>query len=297
MKEPQESVDPWQRIHKELSEPFEFKVKPQTRPRQGRDGKFYAMAVGFISREQVQDRLDEVVGAGNWECHFTLIDDKAKAVECALSIRAIPSFEFVTKRDVGGPEHGDSETNLWKGAYSDSFKRAFTMFGGGRFLYKMPVQWMECTARDTGKVDNKGQKVWQFIDWVDDPINKLVNGAKFDPPELIEQAPPAAPPVPVAPTVPVPAPVPQQPIQVQTPTPPPAPGGPYVCDRCHQYSTEIRTSGARSKRPGAQYVKCNTPGCEGGAGTFCYYVADADKYNQPQQQAAPTAEPANDLPF
>lgn len=91
----------------------------------------------YITARQVAARLDEVVGPGNWQTAFLMVDREAHAVECTLSIFGVP------RSDVGYPnnpeaEVGDSvfEHEPLKAAYSDAFKRAAVQWGIGRWLYR-----------------------------------------------------------------------------------------------------------------------------------------------------------------
>ena len=111
----------WRRIGEQLRKPM------QARQRKGRGG----MNFSYITARQVQDRLDAVVGPGNWSTKFWIIDDKAPAVQCALRI-----FDS-ERQDAGYSNDPESEHEVepLKAAFSDAFKRAAVQFGVGRFLY------------------------------------------------------------------------------------------------------------------------------------------------------------------
>ena len=103
----------------------------KTRVNIERNGQRVAGCMAHIDARQVMTRLDEAVGAGQWEDTY-----QASAipggVECALTVLG------VTKTDVGTP----SDQDPVKGAYSDALKRAAVKFGVGRHLYDIPTQWL-----------------------------------------------------------------------------------------------------------------------------------------------------------
>ena len=110
----------WRRMGEELRKEMPTKKRP------GRGGQF-----DYITARQVQERLDRVVGPGNWECFFNVIDLTGPAVQCSILVFG------VSKSDVGYSNNPDAdhETEPLKAAYSDAFKRAAVMWGIGRFLY------------------------------------------------------------------------------------------------------------------------------------------------------------------
>lgn len=99
-------------------------------PRKTRKGRG-GLTFDYINARQVMERLDTVLGPGNWSTRFRVLDLTATAVECTLTLFG------VSKSDVGyanNPENPEDEA--LKSAYSDSFKRAAVHFGVGRFLYE-----------------------------------------------------------------------------------------------------------------------------------------------------------------
>lgn len=99
-----------------------------------------ALALHYIDARLVMDRLDLVVGVNNWKDEYTVLPG-GNEVECRLSLRI--AGEWVTKADVGGQSEQPDEGDRMKAAYSDALKRAAVKFGVGRFLYRMPQQWMD----------------------------------------------------------------------------------------------------------------------------------------------------------
>lgn len=111
----------WRKIGEMFQKPMPTKERP------GRGGKFK-----YITARQVQDRLDRVVGPGNWSTYFEVLDRAEHVVECRLHVFGI------AKADVGysnAPDRED-EAEPMKAAYSDAFKRAAVHWGIGRFLYE-----------------------------------------------------------------------------------------------------------------------------------------------------------------
>ena|SRR2546425_4866805 len=111
----------WREIGKNLRKPMPSKQRP------GRGGTF-----SYIDARQVMNRLDAVVGPGNWENRFRIIDASMHVVECTISIFGI------SKTDVGYSNNPDSddESEPMKAAYSDAFKRAAVHWQIGRWLYE-----------------------------------------------------------------------------------------------------------------------------------------------------------------
>lgn len=99
-----------------------------------------ALALHYIDARLVMDRLDAVVGIGGWKDEYTVLDG-GNEVECRLSVKI--GSEWVCKADVGGQSEQPDEGDRMKAAYSDALKRAAVKFGIGRFLYRMPQQWMD----------------------------------------------------------------------------------------------------------------------------------------------------------
>lgn len=123
-------------IIKRLHEPFgakEIEWKIQVTSQDKKRG----MAVAYMDARAVQKRLDEVVGAFNWKNVYSLWHDNSQI--CGISIFNDDRNEWITKFD--GAENSDIEPI--KGGLSDSFKRAATVWGIGRYLYEINGVWVE----------------------------------------------------------------------------------------------------------------------------------------------------------
>jgi len=114
----------WRLIGKRLRERDGFTIKS----RKGRGNQSF----DYITARQVADRLDQVIGPGNWETRFRVLDEAKAVIECTLTIFG------QNKSDVGYPNNPgrpELEDEPYKAAYSDAFKRAAVAWGIGRFLY------------------------------------------------------------------------------------------------------------------------------------------------------------------
>ena len=103
------------------------------------------LAAAYVTNRAIMDRLDEVCGPENWKNEF--MPGPNGGVVCGLSIRvergegSVGSggfAEWITKWD--GAENTDIEAV--KGGLSSSMRRAAVQWGIGRYLYKLPSQWV-----------------------------------------------------------------------------------------------------------------------------------------------------------
>ena len=126
----------WRRIQDAFARPFNpaaVKWKPSV-VRQNR-----ALALAYIDARLVMERLDRVVHIDGWRDEYTLLPDGS--VECRLSVRV--GDQWVTKADVGSQSEQPDCGDRMKAAYSDALKRAAVKFGIGRYLYRLPQQWVD----------------------------------------------------------------------------------------------------------------------------------------------------------
>ena len=112
----------WRKIGELLRKPM------HTRERKGPGGRMLA----YITARDVQNRLDGVVGPGNWSSSFRVLSQEPWVVECTLTVCG------ASRADVGYSNAPDSENEMEpaKAAYSDALKRAAVGFGVGRWLYE-----------------------------------------------------------------------------------------------------------------------------------------------------------------
>ena len=103
-----------------------------------------AQFLAYIDARDVMDRLDEVVGASNWQNTMEIMPNGS--MKCKLSIKF--GDEWVSKEDGAGTRQIETE----KSAYSDALKRSAVLWGIGRYLYNVktyqniPInEWGEAT--------------------------------------------------------------------------------------------------------------------------------------------------------
>src|SRR6266511_2261716 len=124
------------KVAEALAEPFdrdEVKFKPAV------VSGNRAMALAYVDARVIQDRLDDVMGVLNWQDEYECLSDGS--VVCRLRLRL--GNEWVTKVDVGGPSEQPDGGDRLKAAFSDALKRAAVKFGIGRYLYRLPSQWVD----------------------------------------------------------------------------------------------------------------------------------------------------------
>jgi hypothetical protein len=98
-----------------------------------------ALALAYVDARVIQDRLDRVLGVAGWQDEYECLPDGS--VVCRLRLRL--GDEWITKMDVGGQSEQPDEGDRRKAAFSDALKRAAVKFGIGRYLYRLPSQWVE----------------------------------------------------------------------------------------------------------------------------------------------------------
>lgn len=116
------------------------------------------MCVAYIDSRNAQDRLDEVVGAENWQCEYYEVKEN---LYCRVGIKI--NGEWVWKSDCGT----ESNTEQQKGEASDAFKRACVKWGLGRFLYSLKIQKIDSDKKKAkgvfpNPVDENGKKIWDI---------------------------------------------------------------------------------------------------------------------------------------
>ena len=181
----------YEEIIARLKEPFspkeiEWKIQVTTQD------KARGMAVPYMDARAVQKRLDDVVGPFNWKNVYSLWYDNSQI--CGISIFNAERNEWVTKFD--GAENSDIEPI--KGGLSDSFKRAATAWGIGRYLYEMEGIWVDVEAKGKSSTIKQNQ-----LGRLESEYNAAV-GKIFGAADKNKKAAPAAPPAKQTPTPSVP---------------------------------------------------------------------------------------------
>lgn len=95
------------------------------------------IALAYIDARDVMERLDEVVGMGNWQCEYPFPGC------CRIGINVhqeqLPiSTNWVWKSNGAG----ETDVEGQKGQYSDAFKRAAVLWGIGQYLYDLENIWV-----------------------------------------------------------------------------------------------------------------------------------------------------------
>jgi hypothetical protein len=101
------------------------------------------IALAYIDARDVMERLDKVVGPGNWQNEHPHANGKTS---CRIGIKI--GSEWIWKENGAGDSAMDAE----KGAFSDSFKRAAVLWGIGQYLYNVPNIWVE--LNEWGQIAN-----------------------------------------------------------------------------------------------------------------------------------------------
>jgi hypothetical protein len=98
-----------------------------------------ALALAYVDARAIQDRLDDVLGVAGWQDAYRVLPDGS--VVCRL--RCLIGGHWITKTDVGGQSEQPDGGDRTKAAFSDALKRAAVKFGVGRYLYRLPAQWVD----------------------------------------------------------------------------------------------------------------------------------------------------------
>jgi hypothetical protein len=118
---------------REMFDPSEVKWKSQV-IRANR-----ALAVAYVDARVVEDRLDDVFGVEGWQDEYHCLPNGS--VVCKLRVRI--DGEWIEKSDVGSQSDQPDEGDRVKSAFSDALKRAAVKLGIGRYLYRLPQQWVD----------------------------------------------------------------------------------------------------------------------------------------------------------
>jgi hypothetical protein len=132
-------------IHCKLCKPFAAALV-ELKPGATTQDKSRALCMPFVDSRAYQTRLDRVVGPEGWSVEYRPLSDRA--VLCRLTILG------VTREDVG--ECNANDENAATSAVAQSFKRACSAFGLGRYLYHLPQIWAAYDAQKRQIVDVAG---------------------------------------------------------------------------------------------------------------------------------------------
>jgi hypothetical protein len=132
-------------IHRKLCKPFAAALV-ELKPGATTQDKSRALCMPFVDSRAYQTRLDRVVGPEGWAVEYRPLSDRA--VLCRLTILG------VTREDVG--ECNAADENAATSAVAQSFKRACSAFGLGRYLYSLPQIWAAYDEKKRQIVDVAG---------------------------------------------------------------------------------------------------------------------------------------------
>src|SRR5947209_7841877 len=104
----------WKTLHEELSKPF----PPEAVKTAVKKGGRYQ----YVTARTVMNRLDEVVGPGEWGARFEVADVQSGAVKCSLTICGVTREDFGDPNNPVTGEHRNAQ--VFKEAASDALKRA-----------------------------------------------------------------------------------------------------------------------------------------------------------------------------
>ncbi len=98
-----------------------------------------ALTVAYVDARCVEDRLDAVFGVDGWQDAYTVLPNNS--VVCKLRVKV--GSEWIEKSNVGSQSDQPDEGDRLKSAFSDALKRAAVKLGIGRYLYRLPQQWVD----------------------------------------------------------------------------------------------------------------------------------------------------------
>lgn len=124
-----------------------------------------AMGLAYIDARDVMDRLDAVVGPGNWQSEYVNAGNGATC--CRVGI-FVDGLGWVWKSDGAGQTDVEGD----KGQFSDALKRAAVSWGIGRYLYDLASPWVSIEGE--GKYKKFTKEAWAELNRVhDDHVRKL----------------------------------------------------------------------------------------------------------------------------
>ncbi|MBU8901711.1 MAG: hypothetical protein KOO69_03140 [Victivallales bacterium] len=134
-----------------------------------KNGKIWARVLAYVTNRAIQERLDNVIGIDNWKNEFA--QGPSGGVLCGLSVFA--KHGWMTKWD--GAENTKKEAV--KGGLSDAMKRAAVLWGVGRYLYNLDVDFAKINENGFYSGKTKEEK-WFKWDAPQLPTWALPEGTK-----------------------------------------------------------------------------------------------------------------------
>lgn len=142
--------------------PFKWRVQSTN--------QYGSNCVAYIDARDVQDLLDDVVGAENWQVKYS---EHKGNLFASIGIHVDSDRKFIWKSDCGT----ESQVEKQKGEASDAFKRAAVMWGIGRFLYSLDIIKIKEVIQKNNKYypAHNGEQIWD--------INKHCNNLRSSKPK------------------------------------------------------------------------------------------------------------------
>lgn len=126
-----------------------------------REGKIWAQCLAYIQARAIMDRLDEVVGPDSWMVRYNILQDKG--VICTLAICCDKELQFWVEKQDGAQE---TDIEPFKGGISGALKRAGSVWGIGRYLYKLEATFATIVERGTEGAHYGRTKEKEIFYWV-----------------------------------------------------------------------------------------------------------------------------------
>lgn len=169
-----------------LVRPFdEEKVSWRTQSMGKSNGRLWVRMIPYIDARDVMNRLDEVLGPYNWQSKLETFGEYTK---CSLGL--FINNNWIWKEDVGE----NTNTAPYKGAASDSLKRAACQWGVGRYLYDEDSKFAEIVEKGTrgalygsGTVKSGNSKERIDFYYLKPRLGNYKKGPSMDPPKKINQ--------------------------------------------------------------------------------------------------------------
>jgi hypothetical protein len=126
-----------------------------------------AQCVAYIDSRIAQDHLDKCLGSENWQDEYYQVGGNTY---CRVGIN-VEGVGWVWKSDNGAEGQIEQEKSL----ASDCFKRACVKWGLGRFLYSLPIQWIDTNEKKTDNnkpypIDKNGKRVYDVTSLINQKL-------------------------------------------------------------------------------------------------------------------------------
>lgn len=109
--------------------------------------KTRGIALPYVTNRAIQNRLDQVFTPFGWKNEYKIWHGNAQI--CGISVKIVDfdnSIQWITKWD--GADNTEFEPI--KGGLSDSMKRSAVQWGIGRYLYSLPMVWVDIEQKGKG---------------------------------------------------------------------------------------------------------------------------------------------------